>query len=338
MPLADFAVAFGGFVLLKQLWASQWANNVDYYPAEYTYLVIPIYILILICSSWLGGGYDKPVRPMRMVKGMGVGLLLLLSFYSLLDEGQRYSRMLLLAGSAWTLVGSLLLRVVLSAMHIKGYALRARRRGNVLVIGTEAEAARVRRLYLSMGMSAENVITGAPGQADRLEELIRVERVEEVVFCGADVDLKDIISHMATLKTTGVEYKIAPADGDFVIGSESILSRENLYLDNLEMVTTDTCRRTKRLFDLGTSLLLLLLSPLLFWFQCRKRHYFGDCLQVFVGHCSWVGYRGRKGVFVPADIAGSVSPEVQERFMLRYMRHYKTSTDAAILLKNWNRL
>ncbi len=338
VPLADFAVAFSGFFLLKQLWASQWANNIDYYPVQYTQVVIPLYILILMCSSWLGGGYDKPVRPMRIVKGMGVGLLLLLSFYSLLDEGQRYSRMLLLAGSVWTLVGILLIRVLLSAMHIKGYALRARRRGNVLVIGSEEEAARVRRLYLSMGIPAENVITGAPGQTSRLQDLIRVERVEEVVFCGADVELKDIISHMATLKTTGVEYKIAPADGDFVIGSESILSKENIYLDNLVLVTTDTCRRNKRLFDLGVSLLLLLLSPLLCCFQQRKKQFLGHCLQVLFGHCSWVGYRGRKGVFTPADIVETVSPEVQERLMLRYMRHYKTSTDAAILLKNWNRL
>lgn len=338
VPLADFAVAFGGFVLLKQLWASQWANNIDYYPAQYTHFVIPLYILILMCSSWLSGGYDKPVRPMRIVKGMGVGLLLLLAFYSLLDEGQRYSRMLLLAGSAWTLVGTLLIRMALSAMDVKGYALRARRRGNVLVIGSEEEASRVRNLYLSMGIPASNVVHCLPAQASRLADLIRVERVEEVVFCGADVELGEIISLMATLKTTGVEYKIAPADGDFVIGSDNILSRENLYLDNLDTISTDTARRRKRLFDIGSAVLLLLLSPILFWFQHRKRLYFAHCLQVLCGFSSWVGYRGRKGVFYPSDITPNPSPEMQERLLLRYMRNYKTSTDMAILFRNWNNI
>ncbi|MBQ6741942.1 MAG: glycosyltransferase [Bacteroidales bacterium] len=336
VPLADFFVAYGGFVLLKQLWATQWANNIDYYPAEYTQVVIPVYILVLMCASWLAGGYDKPVRPMRIVKGMGAGLLLLLAFYSLLDEGQRYSRMLLLAGSAWTLVGTLLIRWALSVLDVKGYALRARRRGNVLVIGSESQAERVRNLYLSMGIPRENVITGT--QASRLQDLIRVERVEEVVFCGADVELKEIISLMATLKTTGVEYKIAPAAGDFVIGSESILSKEALYLDSLDTISTDTCRRNKRLFDIGSAILLLLISPVLFWFQHRKRLFYGHCLQVLCGYCSWVGYRGRKGIFLPSDIAPNNSPEVQERLMLRYMRRYKTSTDAAILLRNWNRI
>jgi len=336
VPLADFIVAYGGFVLLKQLWATQWANNIDYYPAEYTQVVIPVYILVLMCASWLAGGYDKPVRPMRIVKGMGAGLLLLLAFYSLLDEGQRYSRMLLLAGSAWTLVGTLLIRWILSVLDVKGYALRARRRGNVLVIGSESQAERVRNLYLSMGIPRENVITGT--QASRLQDLIRIERVEEVVFCGADVELKEIISLMATLKTTGVEYKIAPAAGDFVIGSESILSKEALYLDSLDTISTDTCRRNKRLFDIGSAILLLLISPVLFWFQHRKRLFYGHCLQVLCGYCSWVGYRGRKGIFLPSDIAPNNSPEVQERLMLRYMRRYKTSTDAAILLRNWNRI
>ena len=338
VPLLDFAVAFGGFFALKQLWATQWANNIDYYPPEYTWMVIPAYILILMCSSWLGGGYDKPVRPLRIVKGMGVGLLLLLAFYSLLDEGQRYSRMLLLAGSAWTVISTLLIRCLLSTLNIKGYALRARRRGNVLVIGSDEETRRVKGLYQRMGIPEENVVTEATQQARRMADLIRVERVEEVVFCGADVELKEIITLMAALKTTGVNYKIAPSDSDFVIGSDSILSRDDLYLDDLNTISTATCRRNKRFFDLATSLLLLILSPLLFWFQHRKKSYFAHCLTVLAGHCSWVGYPGRQGVFSPSDIAHDLSPEVHERLLLRYMRRYRTSSDAAILMKNWNNI
>ena len=56
------------------------------------------------------------------------------------------------------------------------------------------------------------------------------------------------------------------------------------------------------------------------------------------GGWSWVGYRGRKGVFSPSDMIPDASTEVQERMMLRYMRHYKTTTDAAILIHNLNNL
>lgn len=335
LPLFDFGVAYGGFILLKQLWASHWANNIDYYPSQYTYLVIPLYILILMTTSWLNGGYDKPVRPMKIVKGMGLGLLLLLAFYSLLDEEQRYSRMLLITGSLWTLASTLLIRLFLSALHVKGYTLTPRRE-KTLIVGSEQEASRVRTLYQSLSYHHSSFITYHSSlDTHHLQELIRIEHVDEVIFCGADIELQRIIELMASLKTSAVEYKIAPAEGDYIIGSESILSADNLYLDNLNTISTDTCRRNKRLFDFTTSLALILLSPLLFWFQRRKRSYFPHCFSVLVGRYSWVGYTGRKGIFLPADLFDSPSDSVKERLMLRYMRRYRITTDAAILLHNW---
>jgi hypothetical protein len=342
LPVLDFAVAYGGFVLIKQLWASHWADNIDYYPPEYTLVVIPLYILLLMASSWLSGGYDRPLRPMRIVKGMGFGLLMLLAFYSLLDEAQRYSRMLLLTGSLWTLLSTLLIRTPRLLIARKGA-----RRGKVLLVGTPDETNRVRELYKRVAGSRQQVADSCsqlnptgyplPATSSHLQDLIRIEHVEEVVFCGGDIGA--VINLMASLRTTGVEYKMAPAEGDFIIGSDSILSPDDLYLDDLDAISTDSCRRNKRLFDVGVSLLLLALSPVLFWSQQRKKHYFGHCMNVLVGRFSWVGYRGRRGIFTPADIAvGNPSPEVQERLMLRYMRRYKTATDAAILLRNWRRI
>ena len=110
LPVADSAVAFAGFTGIKYLWSTYWAANVDYYPPEYTWVIIPCYILILMLGSWLYGGYERPVRLWRMVKGMAVGCLLLLIFYSLQDESRRYSRALLLMGCAWTLLSSLGIR------------------------------------------------------------------------------------------------------------------------------------------------------------------------------------------------------------------------------------
>ena len=85
-------------------------------------------------------------------------------------------------------------------------------------------------------------------------------------------------------------------------------------------------------------MLLLLLSPLLFWFQLRKSTYFRHCLMVFAGRCSWVGYTGHEGFFSPADLFDNPSAEVSERLMVRYMRHYRISYDIAILLNNWRKI
>ncbi|MBR6843815.1 MAG: glycosyltransferase [Bacteroidales bacterium] len=337
VPLLDFAAAYGGFVLIKQLWAVWWADNIDYYPTEYTVLVIPVYILVLMLCSWLQGGYDRPVRLWRIVRGMAVGVLLLLAFYSLLDESQRYSRMLLLAGSLWTLVSTLIIRLLLSIAGVKGYALRARRRGGTLIVGSEDETTRVAGLYRACQPEV-SVTATADLEAHHLQDIIRIEHIEDVVFCGRDVDMQRIISLMTTLRSAGVQYRIAPAEGDFIIGTGGILSADELYFADLDTVGTATNRRHKRLFDMGVALLLIVFSPILFWPQKRKKQYFGDCLRVLVGSLTWVGYTGFKGVFCPADIADNVPSDTADRLMLRYMRRYRTATDLAIVMHNWNRI
>ena len=338
LPVIDFGMAYGGFLLLKAVWQNIKGFGNDYYPPEYIALVVPLYILILMCSSWLHGGYDRPLRIGRIVRGMGIGLLLLLAFYSLLDESQRYSRMLLILGSLWTLLSTILIRCVMSLLKIKGYAMHARRRGSILVVGSDAETARIHSLYTTMGLTDSHLVVTSDSACRHLQDLIRIEHVEEVVFCGKDLSLQQIIELMAHLKTTGVEYKIAPAEGDYVIGSESILSSDDIYVADLDTISTDTSRRTKRMFDVGTAFLLLLLSPLFFWFQRRKRDYFADCLLVLVGRKTWVGYTGRPGVFLPSDLLRHPTPELRQRVMLRYMRHYHTATDWKLLINNWNNI
>ena len=338
VPLLDFGAAFGGWVLLKHFWEMYKGVGANYYPPEYTALVIPLYILILMCSSWLRGGYDRPVRLGRIAGGMGLGVLLLLAFYSLLDESQRYSRMLLLLGSAWTLISTLAIRLLLSLCKVKGYALRAHTRANTIIVGQPAETERIATLYTSLGMPADHLVATTDSDPRHLQDLIRIEHAEEVIFCGHDLELGSIIELMAQLRTTGVEYRIAPSESDFIIGSESILSPDDLYIADLDTISTDTCRRTKRTLDIVTAFVVLITSPVLFWFQKRKRNFFGHCLAVLVGSLTWVGYTGHRGVFSPSDLLPAASKELQERLMLRYMRHYRTTTDLTILLRNWNNL
>ncbi|MBQ2510641.1 MAG: glycosyltransferase [Bacteroidales bacterium] len=334
VPLFDFAAAYGGFFLLKQLWSTLRGGDVDYYPAEYTAVVIPLYIIILLVGSWLSGGYDRPLRPSRIVRGMGAGLLMLLAFYSLLDEDQRYSRMLLLAGSLWTLLSTLLLRLVLSGLHVDGYSLRGNEKSKILILGGAGELRRVASLYASVGIGADRLVLRDLGHESRLEDIIRVEKIDEVVFCGSDIDLPTIISLMTRLRTTGVRYKIAPAEGDYVIGSNSIVSRDDLFTDDLVTITSASCRRQKRLFDLGSSLLLLIFSPLLVWLQSHPGDYLRHCFSVLVGRCSWVGYADHPGIFSPAALMPDAPAATVQRLTLRYMRRYRPGTDAVILLRN----
>ena len=338
LPVADFAVAYGGYALIKTWWQHLQHWPADYYAPVYMSVVVPVYILVLMLCSWLHGGYDKPVRMGRIARGMGIGLLLLLAFYSLLDESQRYSRMLLLMGAVWTLAGTLLVRLLLSALGIKGYALHPQKRGSTLVVGQADEVQRIEALLVNLGYPKQGIVGTNDDTAHHLQDLIRIEHAESVIFCGRDVQLAHIINLMAKLRTTGVEYRIAPSGADYVIGSEQVLSSEELYLTDLNTISSDSSRRQKRLFDVGTATFALLLSPVLYWFQTRKKQYFRDVLQVLFGRRTWVGYTGHPGIFAPADLVPDASADLHDRLMLRYMRHYRAQTDWQIISRNWNKL
>lgn len=355
LPLADLCVAFGGFVAIKHLWATHWASNAAYYPPEYTWVVIPIYILVLMLCCWLYGGYEKPIRLGRIIKGMAIGCGLLLVFYSLLDESQRYSRVLLLLGCAWTLLSTLGIRCLLSLLHVPGYNLRPQQARSCIIVGGEEEAMRVKQLYQSLGSTQIETLTNTSPDIGRLDDTIRYYNADEVVFCSKDLPIQDIIDMMTHLgnmpnRRRQVEYKIAPSDSSFIIGSNSIHRTEDLYTEEIRTIADPLNRRNKRLFDMFSSLLLILLSPLLLPFQRHKRSYYAHCWQVLTGRKSWVGVSPaqsnreqgisatRDGIFAPEDAltrrSASLSPELKQRLHLRYLRNYKLTTDMQILFLN----
>ena len=346
LPLADFALAFAGFLGIKYFWACGWAANINYYPPIYTWCIIPIYILILMLCSWLYGGYDSPVKPARIAKGMAVGCALLLVFYSLLNESHRFSRALLLLGSCWTLLSALGLRTLLGALRVPGFALRPMGARSCLIVGGADEVQRVRQLYESLGNA--NIVTIADTEPDvpKLGDAIRYYKADEVIFCSKDIAVQKIIDTMTRLSRTPghrsqTEYKIAPNDSDFIIGSNSISCAEDLYTEELRTINTPINRRNKRIFDVVTALLLILLSPIFIFFQKRKKAYYSHCWKVLVGSKSWVGTGDgscSQGIFGPEDAlphrASSISPELKQRLDLRYLRNYKLATDIQILFKN----
>ena len=335
VPLLDFLVAWGGFVAIKQLWATCWAENVCYYPSIYTWGVLPAYVLVMMLFSWLNGGYDKPLKLGDLIKGIGIGAAVLLVFYSLLDETQRYSRAILILGSLWTVIGITMVRLILSKLHIEGYRLKEIVRRCCIIVGSENEYTRINQLYSELGLRCEETLHIEPADTHKLGDLIRVYKADEVIFCSKDIPMQMIINQMEYLQRSGVAYKIAPEEGDFVIGSNAINSREDLYTIELNTINTPKARRNKRILDISMAMALLIASPLLVWIQQNKKGYFKDCLSVLTGRKSWV--HPTQGIFKPKDILPEGRLE-EARMNLRYMRNYKVSTDIFIIWKNIKKL
>ena len=350
LPLADFAFAFGGFVAIKHLWATYWAENVNYYSPLYTWVIIPLYVLILLLTSWLAGGYDKPMRNGRIIQGMSIGAVCLLVFYSLLGEELRFSRAIILLGSLWSIVATMGIRWLLRLSGVDGYSTQFSRRRRYSFIGSNEEADRLVSLFDSLGIDPGEIKRYGIGDSTPLSQKMDTD---EIIFSGRDVAVKDILDITIFQSHSVNNFRIMPEHDDVLIGSNYTNSPEDLYTPDFGSISTSTNRRTKRIFDIISSLLLLLFSPVLFWFQKRKRHFFADCVNVLWGHRSWVGYSNckpmaldnenplpniRKGIFKTRDRMPKVKNPDLRLLDENYATNYHLSTDVSILFINLNRI
>ena len=362
IPLLDFVLIFIGFCGIKNIWATMKANNINYYPEEYTHFVIPIYVLIWLFCIFICGGYRKPVKLAHIAKGLAVGTCALLVFYSLLDETQRYSRALILLGSIWAIISVVGLRGILHALHLRNYEFLPNKRKAYLVVGDYEETSRVANLFHQMGLEPGfvgfvNANTNDEnkhfiGNINQLKDLIHFYKIDEIIFCAKNITTEKIISLMANLQSTNVEYKIAPQESQFIIGSNSIHSTEDLYTVTITPLSSAENKQNKRIFDATMAAIILVISPILFLFQRHKKTFFAHCLAVLVGKYSWVGYcnenkneqnnnslpRIKKGIFSPKDIAKTTSIANNEHINWMYARNYKVATDLIILLRNINKI
>jgi GT2 family glycosyltransferase len=301
-PLLDAALLFGGMVALKTFWERNIkALDGVTYPPEYLYINVPLYIATWLGAVWLSGGYDRPARTFRVVRGVLIGTLLIAAIYGFLEEGLRFSRGMIVSGAAWAVVAMSGWRLLAHALRTGNFRLGEEPGKRLVIVGREAEARRVQGLLDRYEVDVDLAGFVRPddepfdderllGSLEELPDIVTVFGVDELIFCGRDLRAADIIAWMTRLGT-GLDYKIVPRDAVSIIGSNSRNSAGDLYSIDIHLAIADARhRRAKALFDAGLALVLLLLSPLLAWFLDRPAGLPRNALAVLAGRRTWVGY------------------------------------------------
>ncbi|MBQ4376614.1 MAG: glycosyltransferase [Bacteroidales bacterium] len=354
LPLADLLISYSAFFATKIVWANYWAENVNYYPDSYTWGVLPLYSFIILVCTWIAGGYDKPVKLSRIARGIAIGALSLLVFYSLLDETMRFSRAILIIGSLTTLIASLLIRLILGWFGVEGYRQGPPRKRSYLVVADDEEYERILQLFDQLGITPRSVVQQ---KADKVGTLCHKDcfghhRPDEIIFCTKDVAVASMLDVMEALRSQKIDFRTAPDYGSLLIGGSYIFTTDQIYKTDDQGLATPRYRRIKRIFDILSATLVLILSPLLFWLQRRKRRFFSDCFSVFQGRRTWVGYSQpnvatpstqplphlKPSVFRTCDRIPLVRRPDTTRLDQQYAQHYTPLTDLTILLKNWHRI
>jgi GT2 family glycosyltransferase len=355
-PITEAVLFFIGFVILKPLWESYKFPGGGSYPDEYMLCVVPGYILIWLLAIYFSGGYDRPVKLMAVFRGLSVGTIIILVIYALLPEHLRYSRALLLMGAGWALLFSIMVRLLFQLLRIPGYELETTRKKRIVIVGKSDEAERVKEVLHETDVKADIIGYVNPGSGhdhpflgdlDQLQEVIKVNKIDEIIFCSRDMTSQEIIQKMMTFTDIRVNYKIAPQESLAIIGSSSINTAGDLYLIEMDSINKSANKRNKRLFDIIASLILIVCWPVLAFFLKKPLRAFRNMLMVLAGIYTWVGHQPlqktdavnmpvvRPGILTPADKLRnqSLPGETIERLNVMYVKNYKLLNDLEILLK-----
>lgn len=356
LPLLDGGLIYLGLFIVSKYWESSIkAEEGLHYPMEFFLLVLPAYALIWLVSMHFAGGYDKPVKLSNVVRGLIAGSAVILIGYGLMGEEIRFSRAVILIGSLWALLVVPLVRMLLHFLKVDGFNLNSEKTKRFLVVGSE-EISRVETLlkdtFETPGFIGRYEVE-SDADLSKLDEYIRIQKIGEVIFCAKDIPAQRIIDCMTQTSFPEVDFKIAPSESMFLIGSNSINTAGDLYAFGMNSISKPTNKRVKRLLDVTLSVLFLALSPIIMWFMKKPIGLFKNIVLVIVGSKTWVGYikdlnadqnfqlpKLAGSVLNPLDglEAGRPDEEGLLRLNMLYAKDYRVANDLNIVFKGFRQL
>ncbi|MFT6715724.1 MAG: GT2 family glycosyltransferase [Saprospiraceae bacterium] len=360
LPVGDFTVIYGGIYLIKNFWEQAYKQNSISYPEFFMQYEIPAFILIWMGCVYYSGGYKKPLKLTPMVRGAIAGTLLILIGYSLLSENYRFSRAILILSSLWSIVSLSLTRIVAHFIKYKNLNIEKDVQKRVVIVGSSEEIKRVEGImglanmsYKFLGKVSEKENSESNeflGGINQLGEVIQIHRINEVVFCAKDISAQKIISNME-FSRLNIEYKIAPPESHFIIGSNSIDSPGELYLIDINSLNKTQNKRNKRVFDFLSACTLLITSPILFLLYKKPSKFLQNTWEVALGVKSWVGYSKnfnedknlpllKKGILSPTDQFNfnELDADLIKKLNIKYVKDYSINSDLKILVKGITRI
>lgn len=359
-PAIDFLSFYGALYLAKNFWANYKFQDPAYYADSFMTFNAPLYAGIWVLSIFFNGGYDKPFNLRWLFRGVLLGSLGIAAVYGFLDMEYRTSRAVILIGSLLILGFSFLGRLVIHFVKFKHFAVGKSHPRKLIFVGSKEESNRAQNLLLRTGNEKNYIGTVAAtkeydddvflsGIAD-LDKIVRIYKIEEIVFCSKDIASTEII-HWMGLLGTDVLYKIIPEDSMSIIGSHSKNAQGELYVEEVKYnINSSTNKRNKRLFDFLLAFLFLILSPILILVQSNKFGFLANAFEVLLGRKTWVGYFGspskvdypklKKSILKPL-VKGNLTEldkPTMNRLNFLYAKNYSTNLDIELVFQNFCKL
>lgn len=357
MPLLDVILGYGGLATIGYLWGHYTIyDGVGSYPIHPLFtIILPIYLLIWLVTSYFTGGYDKPYKVANAVGGVMIGSVMVLVLYALLPEWLRFSRALILFGMIWMAVAVSITRTIGYLLKLSDFQYGKNAKKRFLVIGNADEAHRVEQLLKSTSIKPDFVGLVSPdenydvpenylGNICQVPDIIEIYKITEIIFCSKDITHQNIIDKMVQWHTTNLDYKIAPEDTLSIIGSNSINTRGDLYTVDIRTINTVPNKRKKSLFDFSVSFFGIIFWIFIAWFINKPIEFLKNCFKVLFRRYSWVGYckvgdhdslklpKIKDGIYdLASNLKDEIDDEARAQLNVMYARDYTVLKDFNIL-------
>ena len=359
MPVIDALLIFFGFFILTPFWANIKFQTADYYPTEFLQFVVPVYILIWVISIYINNGYDKHARPVNILFGIITGTIIILIIYALLPSYLRFSRALILFGGILALSLTLTFRFFVNKLGIPIFKLYPDTK-KTLIIADHIEYQRLKKIipdlvqmrkiagFVHPGRDSEE--NDSLGPYNQLPDIIRINKVDEIIFSAKVISSEEIIQNMMKLSRLNIDFKIAHPEGLSIIGSHSIDSKGEIFEISLNAVNKKKNLRKKRVLDLAISFIFLIFLPISLFTVKKRGGFIVNIFYVISGRKSWVGYdlqtdsksmeqdSLQQGVLTPASLYPHSTVQEIKRINLSYTKDYRLSKDLEIIVKKWKQL
>ena len=233
-PLIDALIIFLGIYYLQKIWATKYFLNENYYSDNFLQYAMPIYLFFWLLGIYIQNGYKKPTEPLKTVKGVVFGTVIILITYGLLPETLRYSRALILLGALWNIVTLTLFRYIVNSLTKNNITFK-----RIGVVAEKEEFERIKKIIKNSHpnikfigqINTDKKNIDSLGNIKQLNEVLKIHKLNEIVFSAKDVNADEIMQHMSNVNNH-LSIKISPSESTFIIGSNSIHTQGDLYVLN----------------------------------------------------------------------------------------------------------
>ena len=360
VPATDLLLIAVLFFYL-QSWYSSYSGKV--FPAKLIFWGYSIFPWLWVFSLTITGGYDQPFQRKYINRGGLLATFLIVFIYALLSEDYRFSRVVMLSSILGSWLYLFISRSLFNTLPFSYFKLAKTTKKRIAIVALPNEKNEIANLLQSTSRLKPKIFFVSPtankkmgeqylGSCKELKEIQKAFKINEVVFSSKTMKFNEIVEAIEHYSSLNLEFKIATADRNFIIGSNSINTSGEYYtLLNFNNLISSTSKRNKRLFDVFSSFTLLILFPFVMIFQAKRKAALKNIYKVLFGQKSWVGFgkthekqtylpKIKKGVFAPHQI--SATPVLSEQEIidknLGYAKNFRVSTDLKILLNNLTNL